>query len=85
MKEHIATTRRQLGELGAMAEKTEADERKILKQAESLLQDVESELAGMNAIGKGEEAETRYTDLIMERGRLHTVISKAREAIGDSA
>ena len=45
MTEHIKNTRRQLGELGAMAQQTEAAERKILERAESMLDEVQKKIA----------------------------------------
>ena len=44
MNPHIEDTRRQLGELAAVAELTEATERKILARAEVLLADIEDKI-----------------------------------------
>lgn len=80
MKQHIETTRRQLGELGAMAHQTEAMERKILDRAEALLADVEKKIETTRqlALVPGAKEADEYQELIMERGRLHQVIAQAR-------
>lgn len=77
MKEHIENTRRQLGELGAMASQTEAMERKILARAEELLTDVEAKLKKIGGAAVTTEQD-QYADLIEERGRLHQVIAQAK-------
>lgn len=84
MKRHIANTRRQLGDLHALAGKTEAAERRILERAEARLGEVNDEL---DRLRPGVEAapdssQDRYTSLIEERGQLHVVIAKARSALG---
>lgn len=83
MKQHIETTRRQLGELGAMAQQTEAAERKILERAETMLEDVQKkiEAARPRALVPGAEEGGQYQDLIMERGRLQQVIAQARAVL----
>lgn len=80
MKQHIENTRRQLGELGAMAHQTEAMERKILERAEALLADLEKkiETTRQMALVPGAKEAGEYQELIMERGRLHQVIAQAR-------
>jgi phage shock protein A len=80
MKQHIENTRRQLGELGAMAAQTEAMERKILERAEKLLVEVETKLkdAGASALTGGQD---QYTDLVEERGRLQQVIVQAKAVL----
>lgn len=86
MKEHIETTRRQLGELGAMAAKTEAAERDILARAEKRLAEVEGKIDAARAAAlSSDEAGQEYTDLIEERGRLHQVIAQARQILGETA
>lgn len=76
MKDHIETTRRQLGELGAMSAQNEAMERQILERAEKLLSEVEGKMdAARAASHKDPQA---YTDLVEERGRLQQVIAQAR-------
>lgn len=80
MKQHIEDTRRQLGELAAMAEQTEAAERKILARAEVLLADIEGKIKSEWAAGiANDKAQLRYTDMLEERGRLLQVIAQARQ------
>lgn len=80
MKEHIETTRRQLGELGAMSHQTDAMERKILARAENLLSDVESRIENARASALTEPR--TYLDLVEERGRLQQVIATAKAVLG---
>lgn len=83
MKEHIKNTRRQLGELGAMAQQTEAAERKILERAESMLGEVQKKIdaARPRALVPGAQEAGQYQDLIMERGRLQQVIAQAKAVL----
>lgn len=85
MEQHINTTRRHLGELGAMSAQNEAAERKILARAESMLSDVQEkiEAARPRAMTDGDGAQV-YTDLVMERGRLQHVIARAKQVLGAS-
>lgn len=80
MKQHIENTRRQLGELGAMATQNEAAERKILDRARALLSEVEGKIDGARraSLTGGREAEDQYMELVQERGRLHQVIAQAQ-------
>lgn len=81
--EPTETARRQLGELGAMAAKTEADERKILERAEKRLEEVVSRIEELRPqVHASEDAGTEYTDLVSERGSLERVIANAREVLG---
>jgi hypothetical protein len=76
------TPRRQLGELGALATRTEADERRILEAAEKRLERVEGELDSARAVAMGAPADAdRYQALIEERGRLNQVIAQARAVL----
>lgn len=86
MKQHVENTRRQLGELGAMAHQTEQAERRILERAESLLADVQKKIddARKTVLASGATASQEYQDLIMERGRLHQVIANARQVLADA-
>ena len=80
MNHHIEDTRRQLGELAAVAELTEATERKILARAEVLLADIEDKIKSEWAAGiANDKAQLRYTDMLEERGRLLQVIAQARQ------
>ncbi len=80
MKEHIETTRRQLGELGAMSHQTDAMERKILARAENLLSEVEIRIENARASALTEPR--TYLDLVEERGRLQQVIATAKAVLG---
>lgn len=83
MKQHIETTRRQIGELGAMAHQTEAMERKILERAEHHLTQIEGSIdnARVDAMVGDDAAKDRYTSMIEERGRLQQVIAQARAVL----
>jgi len=84
VKQQIENSRRQLGELAAMAKQTEDMERKILARAEELLSDIDEQIsdARVAAISGDDAAKQRYSDMIEERGRLHQVIASSRAAIG---
>lgn len=83
MKAHMEKVRTHLGELGGLASKTEAAERKILASAEKRLATVQAEIdrARPGIEGAGDDAHERYLDLITERGQLHVVIAKSRQAL----
>lgn len=83
MKQNIENTRRQLGELAAMARQTEDMERKILAHAEELLSEVEQQIsdARIAALSGDGEVKQRYMDLIEERGRLNQVIAASKAAL----
>jgi len=83
VKQHIETTRRQLGELGAMAHQTDAMERKILERAQHHLKQIEGAIdnARADAMAGDGDAKQRYTDMVEERGRLHHVISQANSVL----
>ena len=83
MKQHIETTRRHLGELAAMSHQTEAMERQILERAEKHLAKIEGEIdqARIDAVVGDDAAKDRYTEMVMERGRLHQVIAQARAVL----
>jgi len=83
MKQHIDNTRRQLGELGSMAAQNEAMERQILERSQTLLKKIEGEIdqARADAMAGDDKAKARYTDMVMERGRLHQVIAQARAVL----
>lgn len=81
MKRHLTNTRRQVGELGRLADKTEAAERRILERAQSRLETVnamiERQRPGVEAAP--DDAQSRYLSLVEERGQLGMVIAKARK------
>lgn len=75
----IDNTRRQLGELGAMAAKTEAAERRILKRAEEMLAEVEGKIEKARAdVVSNPEA---YMHLIEERGRIQQIVAQAKAVL----
>ena len=84
MKQYIENTRRQLGELGAMAAQNEAMERKILARAEEQLAAVEGKMdaARAKAMAGTDEDQAAYTELVTERGHLHQVIAQAKQVLG---
>ena len=83
MKQHIENTRRQLGELGAMAHQTEQAERQILARAEALLADVQKKIddARKTVLAEGATQSQQYQDLIKERGTLQHVIASAHQVL----
>lgn len=84
MQAHVETTRRQLGELGAMAKQCEDMERRILSLAERRLSEICAQIpdARAAAMAGGDKEKDRYADLIDERGRLNLVIARSRAALG---
>lgn len=85
MKLHTDKTKAQLGELGALASKTETAERRILESAEQRLQEVQQQIDRLQ-VGidtAPDEEQQRYTDLVTERGQLHQVIAKSKQALGE--
>lgn len=83
MSQHIEDTRRQLGELAAMAAQTDAMERKILECAQEQLGKIEGDLdrARVAAMTGDDSAKSQYTDMVAERGRLQQVIAQARQLL----
>lgn len=84
MKAHMEKARNQLGDLGALASKTELAEKKILAQAQKRLTEVETaiERARPGVEAAPDTAQDRYLDLLKERGQLSIVIAKAQHALG---
>lgn len=82
MKEHLETTRRHLGELGALADKTERAERDILERAHKRLDEVTSRIQELFPhVHTQDDAGQEYTDLVMERGRIERVIANANQVL----
>lgn len=83
MKRHIEKARGHLGELGELASKTEAAERKILAGAEkrhaAVLHEIEQLQPGIDAAG--DDVHEKYLDLVGERGQLEVVIARARKEL----
>lgn len=84
MNAHIDNTRRQLGELGAIARQTEDMERRIMTIAIERLDAMQGDLerARVAALAGDDDAKARYTDMVAERGRLEQVIATARAELG---
>lgn len=84
MSKHIERAQAQLGELGNLANKTEAEERRILAAALKRLDSVNAEIerARPGAESAPDKAQDRYLELIQERGQLNIVIAKARDILG---
>lgn len=83
MKAHIKKLHNQLGDLAGLSAKTEAAERNILAAAEKRLATVQAaiERAAAGIEAAPDDAQQRYLDLLAERGQLHTVIAKAKQAL----
>lgn len=65
-----------------MSEQTQRVEREILSRAEKQLAEIESHVDAARGSASGDdEAATKYTDMIAERGRLTLVIANARKAL----
>ena len=85
MDKHMDKTRRNLGELAAMAQQTDAMERHILSIASERLTGIEKEIepARASALGGDDAAKDRYMQMVEERGRLQQVIARARAALDE--
>ena len=83
MKAHMEKTRQGLGDLGVLADKTEKAERAILARAEQRLVEVSAQIerAQPGAEAADDAGQQRYLALVAERGQLHTVIAKAKQAL----
>ena len=83
MKGHMDKARRHLGELGDLAQRTEAAERGILERAEKrhaeLVASIERARPGIE--GAPDAAQQRYTDMVAERGQLEVVMARARQSL----
>lgn len=84
MNPNTDQTRRQLGELGAMAQQTEDMERRILSIATERLDAMQGDLerARVEALTGDDGAKTRYSDMVTERGRLEQIIATAHAVLG---
>lgn len=84
MKRHIERTRAQLGDLAALADRTQRTEKRILDLAEKRLAEVQAAIdrARPGIDVAPDAAQRRYQDLIAERGQLHIVIAQAKQNLG---
>jgi hypothetical protein len=84
VKAHIDKTRKHLGELAGLANKTEAAEKRILLAAVKRLDVVQAEidrlLPGIETADDSQQ--DKYIAMITERGQLNTVIAKAKANLG---
>jgi hypothetical protein len=83
MKPNPDKIKSHLGELGALSAQTQKMEQKILTSAQKRLSVVEKSIdpARIAAQSGAAEAEEKYQSLILERGQLHIVISKAKHIL----
>lgn len=86
VNETMGTTRRQLSELFAMAGQGARLEKTILAAAISRLESIESKLGEISRVESmsDDKAAQKYQELLLERGLLNQVISRARTAAGGS-
>lgn len=87
MKPNPEKIKSHLGELGALSAQTQKMEQKILQSAQKRLSVVEKSIepARVAALSGVAEAEDKYQSLILERGQLHIVISKAQHILAATA
>lgn len=84
MQKQMQDTRGTLRDLRVLAHKTRESEKNILASAERRLERVTGELGELRPrVLTDHEASRRYQDLTLERGKLHTVISRARRTLGE--
>lgn len=81
--DHVATARRNLGELAAMQAQVLEHEKQILKRANELLIEAENEIRSSRpgAIANDKDSVERYSRAVEDRGRLLTIIGQARQHI----
>jgi len=86
MNQTMDTAKRQISELGAMAEQGKRMDKSILTAAISRLESIEEKLKELDVHGilSSYESADKYRELIHERGLLHQVISRARQVAGGS-
>lgn len=85
MQAHIDNTRRKLGELASLSEKTESAERKILEHATKQLDQVDDDIVKARAAANADPSQAqKYMDMVSERGRLMQVIAKSRSILRDN-
>ena len=75
--------RSRLGDLSALAAKTQATERRILEQAERRLDQIAGRLEEIKPrVLLDESLSDEYQRLILERGKLGLVVAQARRVLG---
>ncbi|MEX3764475.1 hypothetical protein [Paraburkholderia phenoliruptrix] len=83
MKPDHDKVRQNLGELATMSAQCEQAERQILSRATARLEEVGSQIepARKAALAGGDEEQTKYQDLVHERGVLEQVIARAKQTL----
>jgi hypothetical protein len=82
MQHNVKHITGQLGELNALAHKTDKTERNILASANARLRSVQEELDKLSGHElDDDESAKRYQDLILERGKLSLVIQQSKERL----
>lgn len=77
------TIRSHLASLAALSAKTLAAERNILARAETRIAEINDRLEELRPETlTDEDAADEYRELVLERGRLHTVAAEARRHVG---
>lgn len=80
--QHIAGARRRLTHLAGLADRTAAAERRILDAANDRRSAVDVDLGKLRPqVDLDDSAADRYQSLTLERGRLDTVIARARQVL----
>jgi hypothetical protein len=82
MQDHMQTTRKSLSGLHMLAHQTRESEKRILDAAEEQLAQVEERIRETRPQAVISPT-TEYQGLIIERGRLQTVIGNARRALSE--
>lgn len=80
--QHLAAAKRRLVHLEGLSQKTEETERRILAAAEDRLAAVSADLEKLRPrVNLDQAAADQYRELTLERGKLSTVIARAREVL----
>lgn len=84
--EHIGAARQRLGHLAGLARRTELAERAILAAALDRAEKVDADLLKLRPrVHTDPAAADQYQELILEKGKLATVIAQARKHLGEVA
>ena len=75
----IKQSRNQLGELAVLQHRIDESERRLLKRAETRLDEVNASIQQIRSSALHHSRE--YQDLIQERGQLHMIIAQAKANI----
>ncbi len=84
--DQTSALRKRLGDLSGLEAQTEAVERKILEASRDRLDVVQADLDRLRPrVALDDGAAGAYEKLIIERGRLNTVVANALAVLGSSA